>query len=60
MKKTVFGYQPKDYLIQLHYWAKRLDATEMVVHKDHSVDLYADMDCICYKYKPSARELARK
>jgi len=60
MERTVFGYHKKVYLIQLHYWAKRLEATEMTVHKDGSVDLFAGNDCICLNYSPSGRELVQR
>lgn len=60
MKRTVFGYQAKSYLIQLGYFAKRLGATVMVVHRDGSVDLFCDDGCICLNYRPTKRDLYRR
>ena len=47
----------RDIRIALDRWARRLDATEMTIHKDGSVDLFCGGDCICLNYTPSAKEL---
>ena len=62
MKQTmdVFGYHKPQYLEQVRRWANRLCATDVTVHLDHSVTLYEGDDCICYRYKPSAKELANR
>lgn len=59
MQVTEFGYHNKEYKIALHGWAKRLEATEMVIHKDGSVTLTCPDGCICNNYRPTAKELRR-
>ena len=50
----------RDEIIAFNKYAKRLNATEMVIHNDGSVDLFEDGNCICENYKPSAKELYKK
>lgn len=57
MMTTKFGYHTKDYCIQVHRWAKRLEATECIIHKNGAVSLYCDDGCICENYYPSQKEL---
>ena len=41
-------------------WAKRLEATELTIHKDGSVTLTCEDGYICYKYRPAGKELYSK
>lgn len=47
----------KETKIALYRYAKRLDATEMTIHKDGSISLFCDDGCICENYRPTAKEL---
>lgn len=59
MTTTNFSKLPKDYLILINRWAKRLEATDVTLHRDNSVSLYCNDDCICEHYKPSMKELIK-
>lgn len=48
---------PVDMKKALWNWAKRLDATEMIIWHDGSISLWEGNDNICEKYYPSAEEL---
>lgn len=43
--------------IAINRWAKRLEADEVVIHKDGSVTLTCKYGCICNNYRPTAKEL---
>ena len=60
MKVAILGYHKKLYLIQVHKWATRLEATEMIIHKNGSVTLLCPDGYICNEYKPTATELYKK
>ena len=46
--------------INLDRWARRLEADEMVIHKDGTVSLTCKDGIICENYRPSAKELYRR
>lgn len=50
----------KSEIIAYTYYAKRLDATEMIIHKNGTIDLYEDNNCICLDYQPTNTELYRR
>lgn len=60
MTVTELGRHSKEYRISLYYWAKRLEATEMVINRDGTVTLSSPDGYICENYRPTARELAPK
>lgn len=47
----------KDDIKTLIGYAKRLDADEMIIHKDGSISLYCKDGGICEHYRPSRKEL---
>lgn len=60
MTTIVLGHHNKEYLIQLNYYAKRLEAEEMTVHMDGSITLTCEDGYICERYHPTAKELNRR
>lgn len=59
MKTVVFGKHSKAYLIALDRWARKLEATDMVLHKDGTVTLSCKDGGICNNYRPTAEELRK-
>lgn len=57
MKVVNLSRLNKNEIIALTYYAKRLYATDMVIHTDCSIDLFEGNDCICRNYKPTRQEL---
>lgn len=60
MKTVVLGHHKKEYLIQLNYYAKKLEAEDMTVHPDGSITLTCEDGYICERYQPTAKELNRR
>lgn len=60
MRTIVLGHHNKEYLIQLYYYAKRLGAEDMTVHRDGSITLICEYGYICERYRPTAKELKRR
>lgn len=60
MSIVEFGRHTVEYKIALHRWAKRLEATEMVIHKNGAVTLTCPDGYICREYRPTAQELYRR
>ena len=60
MTVTEFGRHSVEYKTALHRWAKRLEATEMVIHKSGTVTLTCPDGIICNDYRPTAQELYRR
>lgn len=47
----------KEQIIVLTNYAKRLEADEMIIHKDGTISLYNNYGCICERYLPTKDEL---
>lgn len=61
MKTTNFCKKMgKPDFMKLYYYGKRLHATEMIIHKNGSIDLYENNNCICLNYFPTSNELNKK
>lgn len=59
MQVTEFRNYSKEYKALLRYWAKKLGATEMVIHEDGSITLTCPDGYICNNYRPTVNELRR-
>lgn len=57
MSTTVFGYHKKAYIAQVKKWAKRLEAEDVIIHKDGTVTLACRYGYICDHYQPTAAQL---
>lgn len=57
MKLYNLGNCSKEYVKKVYYWAKRLEATEVIIHSDKTVTLTCPDGCICNAYKPTPAEL---
>lgn len=49
----------RELMTAIYRWAKRLEADEMIIHKDGTISLYCEYGGICERYRPSAREIYR-
>lgn len=47
----------KETIIVLNKYAKRLEADELIIHKDGSITLTCKDGIICDRYRPAAHEL---
>ena len=57
---TVYNFCEKmnvPYKLLLEKWAKRLDAEEMIIHRDGSVTLMCKDGYICERYIPTSTEI---
>jgi len=48
-----------DEIKAIYGYAKRLEASECVIHKNGSISLYCPDGCICENYIPTRKELYR-
>ena len=59
MRRVIFGRHTIEYIIALDKWARKLEADDMVLHKDGTVTLSCKDGGICENYRPTAAELRK-